>query len=74
MGEREHLRVGVVIDEREVRRWHETAIAEIERLGFFEVIVLTCAPACTSTGGRAALRQLLLQDVRLSGPAVFRER
>lgn len=59
MGEREHLRVGVVIDEREVRRWHETAIAEIERLGFCEVIVLTCAPACTSTGGRAALRHLL---------------
>jgi hypothetical protein len=34
------VRVGVVLDEH-VRRWHETAMDQIERLGFCEVIVLT---------------------------------
>ena len=44
----DQLRVGVVLDERDVRRWHETAMDEIERLGFCEVIVLTREP----DGGR----------------------
>jgi hypothetical protein len=38
------MRVGVVLDERDIRRWHETAIDQIERLGFCEVIVLTREP------------------------------
>jgi hypothetical protein len=35
------VRVGVVLDEHDVRRWHETAMEEIERLDSCEVIVLT---------------------------------
>ena len=46
----EQLRIGVVVDESDVRRWHETAMDEIERLGFCEVIVLTREPE----GGRSA--------------------
>ena len=46
----EQLRIGVVVDETDVRRWHETAMDEIERLGFCEVIVLTRGPV----GGRSA--------------------
>ena len=38
------MRIGVVLDPRDVRRWHETAIDQIERLGFCEVIVLTREP------------------------------
>jgi hypothetical protein len=38
------VRVGVVLDEHDVRRWHETAMEEIERLGFCELIVLTREP------------------------------
>jgi hypothetical protein len=35
------VRVGVVLDEQDVRRWHQTAIDQIERLGSCEVVVLT---------------------------------
>jgi hypothetical protein len=38
MAEGNHLRVGVVLDGRDVRQWHATAIEQIERLGFCEVI------------------------------------
>jgi len=34
------MRVGVVVDERHVRRWHRTAIEQIERLDSCEVILL----------------------------------
>jgi len=50
------LRVGVVLDEHDVRRWHETALGQIERLGSCELVVLTCEPPpAESTGLRHAL-------------------
>jgi hypothetical protein len=47
------VRVGVVLDERSVRRWHSTAISEIERLGFCELTVF----ARHSGGGGARARR-----------------
>jgi hypothetical protein len=50
------MRVGVVVDERDVPRWHETAIDQIEGLGFCELVVLTrAADGRRPTGPRHAL-------------------
>jgi hypothetical protein len=35
------LKVGVLLDEREVRRWHSTAVSEIERSGCCELTVFS---------------------------------
>jgi hypothetical protein len=35
------VRVGVVLDERDVRRWHSTAVSEVERLGSCTLIVFS---------------------------------
>jgi hypothetical protein len=63
------MRVGVVLHEHDVRRWHETAIDQIERLGFCEVVVLTGDPRRDeSTGVRHALyRAYELVDRRIFG-------
>jgi hypothetical protein len=60
--------VGVVLDERDVRRWHETAMEEIERLGFCELLVLTSKP----DGGRSAgLRDAFYRAYELVDRRVF---
>jgi hypothetical protein len=38
------LRVGVVLDERDVRRWQVAAVSEVERLGSCELTVITSGP------------------------------
>ena len=66
------MRVGVVLDGRDVRRWHETAIDQIERLGFCEVIVLTRElGGGESTGLREALRHALYSAYVLVDRRVF---
>src|SRR5215217_5189779 len=68
----DHLRVGVVLDERDVRRWHETAMDQIERLGFCEVIVLTREARCAgSTGLREAPGHALYSAYELVDRRVF---
>ena len=68
----EQLRVGVVLDERDVRRWHENAMEQIERLGFCELIVLTGAPdGGGSTERREALRHALYSAYVLLDRRVF---
>ena len=68
----DHLRVGVVLDERAVPRWHETAMDQIDRLGFCEVIVLTREPGGgESTGLREALRHALYNAYVLVDRRVF---
>jgi hypothetical protein len=62
------VRVGVVLDEHDVRRWHETAIDEIERLGFCEVVVLTCEP---SGDGATGLRHALYRVYEALDRRVF---
>jgi hypothetical protein len=62
------VRVGVVLDERDVRRWHETAIDQIERLGFCEVIVLTGEPGGDRPRG---LRHALYRAYELLDRRVF---
>ena len=72
MAEGDHLRVGVVLDERDVRRWHETAMDQIERLGFCEVIVLIREPGGgASTRLREALRHALYSAYVLADRRVF---
>ena len=65
------MRVGVVLDERAIRRWHETAMDEIERLGFCELVVLTLGRrGGESTGLRHALyRAYERLDRRVFGSA-----
>jgi len=65
----DHLRVGVVLDEHDVRRWHEIAMEEIERLGFCEVIVLTSEPGSGRPSGlpHALYRAYELADRRVFG-------
>ena len=68
----DQLRVGVVLDERDVRRWHETAMQQIERLGFCELIVLTRErDGGESTGLREALRHALYSAYVLLDQRVF---
>jgi hypothetical protein len=62
------VRVGVVLDEHDVRRWHETAIDEIERLGFCEVVVLVREP---SGAGPAGLRHALYRVYEALDRRVF---
>jgi hypothetical protein len=64
----EQLRVGVVLDERDVHRWHETAMDEIERLGFCELVVLIREP-----GGRRSpgLRNALYRAYERMDRRVF---
>lgn len=45
------MRVGVVLDERNVPRWHEAAMQQIEQLGFCDVIALTREPGGGRPGG-----------------------
>lgn len=63
------MRVGVVVDEGHVLRWHATAIEQIERLGSCEVIVLARERGEErAAGGRDALhRAYLLADRRVFG-------
>jgi len=64
----EQLRVGVVLDERDVQRWHETAMDEIERLGFCELVVLIPKPG----GGRSlGLRNALYRAYERMDRRVF---
>jgi hypothetical protein len=51
------VRVGVVLAERDVRRWHQIAVDQIERLGFVDVVVLTC-PANGDASRRTAYERL----------------
>jgi hypothetical protein len=68
----DHLRVGVVLDEGDVRRWHETAMDQIERLGFCELIVLTRGPGGGgSTGLREGLRHALYSTYERVDRRVF---
>jgi hypothetical protein len=46
------LRVGVVLDERDLRRWQATAVSEIEQSGFCSLTVFTS----DATGGASAWR------------------
>jgi hypothetical protein len=50
------LQVGVVLDERDVRRWHSTAVSEIERLGFCELTVFAC-DSDSGAGTRRLMRE-----------------
>jgi hypothetical protein len=47
------LRVGVALDERDVRRWHSTAVSEVERSGCCSVTLF-----CRESGGGASARRL----------------
>jgi hypothetical protein len=54
------LRVGVVLAEPVVPRWHATAVSEIERLGFCSVTVFSSSDrVARRRGPREATRQLL---------------
>jgi hypothetical protein len=54
------LRVGVVVAEPEVPRWHATAVSEIERLGFCSLTVFSSeGRVAPSPGPREAAQQLL---------------
>ena len=46
------VRVGVALDAGAVRRWHSTAVSEIERLGFCEVTVFAREAGTGSTARR----------------------
>ena len=66
------MRVGVVLDEHDICRWHETAIDEIERLGCCDVVVLTRpAGGAESTGLREAMRCVLYSAYVLADRRVF---
>ena len=52
------LRVGIALDAGAVRRWHATAVSEIERLGFCRVTVFVCEP------GRSTIRRRLRRAAR----------
>ena len=66
------MRVGVVVDEGDVRRWHETAMDQIEQLGFCEVLVLIREPnGGGSTGVRETLRHALYSAYELADRRVF---
>jgi hypothetical protein len=65
------LHVGVVLAEPDVPRWHATAVAEIERLGFCSLTVFSWTGGVAQTLGR---RQLLYEayvraDRRIFGRA-----
>jgi len=61
-----------VLGEHDVRRWHETAMEEIERLGSCEVIALTGAPSGDRPAGlRDALRHALYRAYVLADRRVF---
>jgi hypothetical protein len=51
------LRVGVVLPEPDVPRWHATAVSEIERLGFCSLTVFSCKVG--GPGARGGRDQLL---------------
>jgi hypothetical protein len=54
------LRVGVVLAEPDVPRWHAAAVAEIERLGFCNLTVFSSnGRGARTRGPREAARQLL---------------
>ncbi len=54
------LRVGVVLAEPDVPRWHATAVSEIERLGFCSLTVFSSeGHVARRRGPREAARQLL---------------
>lgn len=50
------LRVGVVLDERDIRRWQATAVSEVERSGFCEVIIFT-----RDSGSGASARRFIAE-------------
>ena len=52
------LRVGIALDAGAVRRWHATAVSEVERLGFCRVTVFVCEP------GRSTIRRRLRRAAR----------
>ena len=52
------LRVGIALDAGAVRRWHATAVSEIERLGFCRLTVFVCEP------GRSTIRRRLRRAAR----------
>jgi hypothetical protein len=62
------VRVGVVLGEHDVRRWHETAMDQIERLGFCELVVLTRQPG---GGEPRGLRHALYSAYVLADRRVF---
>jgi hypothetical protein len=61
------LRVGVVLDERDTRRWHATAVSEIERLGFCELAMFADdSGGAKARRSRRAGRHLLFQAYELA--------
>jgi hypothetical protein len=64
------LRVGAVLDQRDVRRWHASAIAEIERLGCCQVTVFA-RDGADRPRSRWAARHWLYRAYTLADRRVF---